>query len=252
MKTVTVRGLTLGAGKPKICVPIVAQNMEELCGQAKELAGLTFDLVEWRADWYQTLAGEGSIAAGLQCLRELIGNKPVLFTIRTRAEGGQIQPQTEDYIALNRQALAAGADLIDVEQAFGEQVIRKLVSAAHAAGAFVVGSSHDFAATPAPGELERRLSFMSAAGCDIAKIAVMPRTKADVLTLLTVTERMSRVLECPLITMSMAAEGVISRLCGEVFGSCLTFGAAQKASAPGQIGTEELAAVLEIIHNALA
>ena len=41
----------------------------------------------------------------------------------------------------------------------------------------------------------------------------------------------------PIITMSMAATGVISRVCGEVFGSALTFGAVGKASAPGQIGS---------------
>lgn len=43
----------------------------------------------------------------------------------------------------------------------------------------------------------------------------------------------------PIITMSMAGTGVISRLCGEVFGSALTFGAAGKASAPGQMGVNE-------------
>jgi 3-dehydroquinate dehydratase-1 len=53
----------------------------------------------------------------------------------------------------------------------------------------------------------------------------------------------------PIITMSMSGEGVISRLAGEVFGSCLTFGAAKKASAPGQIGVNELSNVLETIHK---
>ena len=88
-------------------------------------------------------------------------------------------------------------------------------------------------------------------GCDIAKIAVMPQNRADVLTLLQVTEQMSRELDCPVISMSMAKDGVISRLCGEVFGSCLTFGTVGKASAPGQIGTKDLALVLDIIHKSL-
>ena len=30
--------------------------------------------------------------------------------------------------------------------------------------------------------------------------------------------------DTPAITMSMGKDGVISRLCGEVFGSCVTFG----------------------------
>ncbi|MDD6069895.1 MAG: type I 3-dehydroquinate dehydratase, partial [Clostridiales bacterium] len=38
---------------------------------------------------------------------------------------------------------------------------------------------------------------------------------------------------------------------GEVFGSALTFGAAKKASAPGQMGVNDLSTVLNLLHNAL-
>ena len=87
---------------------------------------------------------------------------------------------------------------------------------------------------------------------DIPKIAVMPRNKKDVLTLLAATEEMAgEYADRPIITMSMAGTGVISRLCGEVFGSALTFGAAKKASAPGQMGVEDLSQVLTRIHKAL-
>ena len=87
---------------------------------------------------------------------------------------------------------------------------------------------------------------------DIPKIAVMPRDKKDVLTLLLATEEMQRMYaDRPIITMSMAGTGVISRLCGEVFGSALTFGAAKKASAPGQMGVNDLHTVLTLLHNAI-
>ena len=89
-------------------------------------------------------------------------------------------------------------------------------------------------------------------GADILKIAVMPTNKKDVLTLLAATEEMySDYAERPIITMSMAGTGVISRLCGEVFGSSLTFGAAGKESAPGQMGVNDLSTVLALLHNAL-
>ena len=55
----------------------------------------------------------------------------------------------------------------------------------------------------------------------------------------------------PIITMSMAGTGLISRLCGEVFGSALTFGAVGKASAPGQMGIEDLTTVLGLLHKSL-
>ena len=72
----------------------------------------------------------------------------------------------------------------------------------------------------------------------------MPQNKKDVLTLLAATEEIAtEYADRPIITMSMAGTGVISRLCGEVFGSALTFGAAGKASAPGQMGVEDLKTV---------
>ena len=40
----------------------------------------------------------------------------------------------------------------------------------------------------------------------------------------------------PVVTMSMGALGVVSRMAGEIFGSCITFGAVGEISAPGQIG----------------
>lgn len=90
---------------------------------------------------------------------------------------------------------------------------------------------------------------MEEAGADIAKIAVMPESTEDVLTLLSATCKAKKELTCPVITMSMAGTGLISRLSGEVFGSCLTFGSAGNISAPGQIDALKLRSVLHILHE---
>ena len=85
---------------------------------------------------------------------------------------------------------------------------------------------------------------------DIPKIAVMPQNRKDVLTLLAATEEMAtNYADRPIITMSMAGTGLISRLSGEVFGSCLTFGTAGNISAPGQIDALKLRSVLHILHE---
>lgn len=116
----------------------------------------------------------------------------------------------------------------------------------------VVASNHDFHKTPSQDEIVSRLCKMQELGADIPKIAVMPQNKKDVLTLLSATEEMVREhASRPIITMSMAGTGVISRLCGEVFGSALTFGAVGKASAPGQMGASELRTVLTLLHESL-
>ena len=84
-------------------------------------------------------------------------------------------------------------------------------------------------------------------GDEIVKAIV---AAADVLTLLCATEEMyTEHADRPIITMSMAGTGLISRLCGEVFGSALTFGAAKKASAPGQAAVNDLNNMLQFLHE---
>lgn len=127
-----------------------------------------------------------------------------------------------------------------------------MIDGVHAAGVKVVASNHDFHKTPAKSDIIYRLRKMQDMGADIPKIAVMPQNKRDVLTLLAATEEMvTDYADRPIITMSMAGTGVISRLCGEVFGSSMTFGAAKKASAPGQMGVADLSTVLDLLHKAM-
>ena len=141
---------------------------------------------------------------------------------RTRAE----IREAAAYVELNRRMSGAGyIDMVDVEMFSGDDTVSALVRCAHACQVKVVGSNHDFQKTPAKEEIVARLRRMQELDADILKIAVMLRSKKDVLTLLAATEEMcSEYANRPVITMSMDGMGVISRLCGEAFGSAVTFG----------------------------
>ena len=183
----------------------------------------------------------------------MLGNIPLLLTFRTKKEGGEKAIDTKDYKELNLRAAKTGyVDFIDVEIFTGDDVVREIIDGAHAAGVKVIASNHDFFKTPAKSDIIYRLRKMQDMGADIPKIAVMPQSRRDVLTLLCATEEMvTDYADRPIITMSMAGTGVISRLCGEVFGSSMTFGAAKKASAPGQMGVNDLNTVLDLLHCAM-
>ena len=141
-------------------------------------------------------------------------------------------------------------DLIDVEIFAGEELVRENIANIHAAGVAVVGSNHEFEKTPDKADLLYRLRKMQDMGADIPKIAVMPQSKADVITLMDVTQEMyTKYADRPIITMSMGPAGVISRLSGEAFGSAMTFGAVGQVSAPGQIPVERLRNALQILHT---
>ena len=89
---------------------------------------------------------------------------------------------------------------------------------------------------------------MQQVGADLPKVAVMPHDSTDVLTLLDATiETKNKYFATPIITISMGNLGVASRLCGEVFGSAMTFASAGDSSAPGQIGLDIVNSVLDSI-----
>jgi len=74
----------------------------------------------------------------------------------------------------------------------------------------------------------------------------MPQSQEDVERLLRVSKDMRwEKADRPFITMSMGGLGAVSRICGVVTGSAVTFGSAAKASAPGQIEVKELAGILK-------
>ena len=253
MKTVQVRNITIGEGRPKICVPIVGQTKEDILLEAGTFERIPVDVVEWRVDWFEEVNHYESVENAAKQLRDILGETPILFTFRTAKEGGERAIEPDEYVELNEKIAKSGyVDLVDVEAFIGDTYVEKVVKTSHECGVKVIASNHDFRKTPPKAELISRMRKMQELGADIPKIAVMPQSTEDVLTLLSATEEMRRCYaDRPVITMSMAGTGVVSRMCGEVFGSALTFGAAGKVSAPGQIDVEELRTVLGIIHKSL-
>lgn len=253
MHTVKVRNIEIGTGAPKIIVPIVGITKEEILSAARSFDAIPIDVVEWRVDWFEGVFDFARVEDVLKELRDILGDTPLLMTFRTSKEGGEKDIDAGAYKELNIKAAKTGyVDFVDVEIFTGDKIVSEIIDAVHAAGVKVIASNHDFDKTPAKSDIIYRLRKMQDMGADIPKIAVMPQSKKDVLTLLAATEEMtSCYADRPIITMSMAGTGVISRLCGEVFGSSMTFGAAGKASAPGQMGVEDLNTVLALLHDAM-
>lgn len=251
MRTVQIGKVTLGEGRPKICVPLTAGTPEELKREAAEAAACpAAEIVEWRADWYREIEKPGAVQSAMEQLRGVLGDIPVLFTFRSREEGGAAALSTEQYSSLVTEAIACGADAADIELSRGDGTVRKLAEKIKKAGSCSIVSSHDFEKTPSVGEMIARLTAMQRLGADVCKLAVMPRCEADVLALLEAACRLKQ--ERPdmlLITMSMSSLGVISRVCGETFGSVLTFGTVGKASAPGQLDAVCLKQILEALSR---
>ena len=250
MSCVTIRNCRIGEGRPKVILPIVEQSEAAILQKAAEFSTLSAECVEWRADWFADVLDPAALSRCLSALRKALGEKLLLVTFRTKAEGGEKALSAEQYAAFCKTVCASGcADLLDIEFFPNQETLPSLIAMAHDAGVKVVCSSHDFQKTPPKAELVRRMVRMQQAGADLPKLAVMPTCRTDVLKLLAATAEMAdQNPETPVITMSMGALGAVSRLCGEAFGSAMTFANPGTASAPGQVPLPVVDAVLESLR----
>lgn len=251
-KTVVVKKVSIGEGIPKICVPIVGTKREEIYKMASLAVCAQPDLVEWRADFYENIDKEKELQETLEGLKERLGQIPLLFTVRTAGEGGALTVSEEDYARINQKAAESGlTDLVDVEFFMNPKKMKELIKKLQLQGSHVIASSHDFEKTGSQEELIEGLQGLQYSGADIIKMAVMPHNTLDVIRLLQVTRQFSKSSDLPVITMAMGEIGAMSRMSGQIFGSCVTFGTAGSSSAPGQIPVEELRGVLEVINEEL-
>ncbi|MWN06059.1 type I 3-dehydroquinate dehydratase [Gilliamella sp. Pas-s95] len=251
MKTVTIKQLEIGVGAPKIIVPIVGKTQAELIEEVQFLQSIDFDVLEWRVDHFNQVDDIQAVKQVAKKIVDLLPNKPLLFTFRTINEGGVKPWALSSYIQLNKEMACSGlVDLIDVEVFIGDDYVKDIIDVAHKNQVFVIASNHDFEKTPPKNDIINRLRKMQDLGADIPKIAVMPKTTDDVLTLLAATTEMNeKYATKPIITMSMAGLGAISRIAGSTFGSAMTFGAAKNASAPGQLDVNQLRYILEVLQQ---
>ena len=118
--------MELGAGRPKICVPLTGSDQEQLQAEAEAAMKKSIDLVEWRGDCFCRVHDLTEMEQTAKILRQQMGDCPILFTCRT--EDGRFSISIRDYIELNKRMIATGCiDLVDVELFMGDMVCRELV-----------------------------------------------------------------------------------------------------------------------------
>ncbi|WP_054712904.1 type I 3-dehydroquinate dehydratase, partial [Bacillus sp. JCM 19041] len=187
-KVLEARGVKLGCGKPKICIPIVGENLKELLSEIDQLPTEAFDIVEWRVDFLKECEQVDQVLDTLSQVRKAIKDKPLIFTFRSEEEGGQKQLTDELYVSLLRAVVQSRlVEYIDIELTKAEADVRELIATAHMCGCYVIVSNHEFAETPTKEVMTARLLRAIDLGADVPKLAVMPQNSADVLALLEVT-----------------------------------------------------------------
>jgi 3-dehydroquinate dehydratase/shikimate dehydrogenase len=197
-----------------LCETVTGQSMAELRAARDAAVG---DMVELRLDGVADL----NVAGALQGRRT-----PVVVTCRPEWEGGRFDGAEEERHRILAEAMALGAEFVDIEWAalngihrpdFGDIVTSD--------PSRVVVSSHDFACVP--DDLDSRAREMRSHGAAVIKIAVMPRALRETLPLLPIARGGDAVV------VGMGEHGVPTRLLAARFGSRWSY--AGNGVAPGQI-----------------
>ena len=252
-KILSLRGVELGSGIPKICVPIVEEREEEILAVAAAIKETPADLVEWRCDFYEGIHDRDRTERLLEELRTVLEETPLIFTSRTKEEGGSAKESIslEEYGQITLHAAGTGlVDVVDMELRMGQELADALLTVGREQNCRLLLSSHDFSDTPSYDDMKCRYEKMEGWGADILKLAVMPHSTQDLLRLLQVCNEVSKASTHPVVGISMGSIGLESRILGEAFGSAMTFGCLGKASAPGQMDVHTLAQMLTAIHQA--
>jgi len=204
----------------QICVSLTEETTEGIVQRLGELAGVA-DLFEVRGD----------LVLDLDLLTILRARtKPLLFTCRSAEEGG-FWTDSETRRRMNLlEAVKRGFDYVDVE--YGSDFLDVMMEKS---GNGLVVSHHDLTATPE--NLDELYLKSCAKGADIVKIAVTPRSIADVGRLLEFARRTACKGGKPLVVVAMGPLGVITRVVGGRYGAPFTYASAAPGaeSAPGQI-----------------
>ena len=217
----STRPLTVGvASQPEAISAFLALSTEE------RLA--TCDLMELRLDLLQVDADE------LQEVIPMLG-VPVLLTARHPDEGGQ-GPQD----AAGRRALLEPlvdlATLIDIELRSAADM-RDIMARARSRSVGVIGSFHDFSATPGEDVLTGAMDFAQTAGFDAVKFATYLNGPEDLMRLMGLVAGKRRL---PMSAMGMGPLGRVSRLTLAKLGSLLNYGYLGESNAPGQWPSRQL------------
>jgi len=199
---------------------------------AEEIAARA-DAIELRAD-LTAHPGPEATRAALSRLRAT--GRPILLTVRAAREGGQLADDRQR-LAIYRACLtqADGIDLEIASAALGAD----LLCSARQRGLLVILSIHDFATTPAREVLLARVAEGVRQGADVVKIATTTDSLAAVRILMEVTLSAPH----PVATLGMGRFGALSRIVLPAAGSLLTYGAAHRPTAPGQLPALELLAL---------
>ena len=135
MKVVNVKNVAIGEGMTKICVPLVAPTDYDVDYQLRIIAKSEPDMVEFRADMYEKCFDREALMKTLAKIHDKLGQFPIIFTFRTKGEGGCMEATLSQYHDLLIDAIDSGyIDIVDIEYFSDMEIVDEVIAEAHSKG----------------------------------------------------------------------------------------------------------------------
>ena len=223
----------------KLVVSIMPRTLEE----AQQLDRSRYDgadVIEWRADFLD----KNEILTVAPAVFEKFAGREILFTLRTRGEGGQIDLTSEEYLAIIQDIQSIyHPDYIDFEFYSHREVFEQMLEFSN-----LVLSYHNFQETPE--NMMEILSELTSLSPKLVKVSVMAHNEQEVLDLMNYTRGFKTLNpEQDYVTISMGKVGKISRLTADLTGSSWSYASVGEESAPCQIPLENLRRIRELLNE---
>ena len=217
-----------GSGLSRLCAVVAAPTAALAAKQVRSALRQT-PTVELRLDWLRSDAERARFLRWLK--KNAPGHAVFLATCRRKEGGGKFAGDVAAELFWLMQAREAGCRWCDVEI----ETLRKLPNRSvrgYAVPSKVLLSVHHFDGTPA---LRRHVDLPAHSEADAVKIAAVAHTIGDSLRLLRLAQHSKDFVAVP-----MDEAGLPARVLALREGSALTYAPVAEATAPGQIGLDEM------------
>ena len=116
-----VKNKVIGEGKPLVCVSVMETKKETIIAETKRLIEKKVEMIEWRVDAFEGVESLNAVREVLRELAPLVKDTILIFTFRSKEQGGLHSMSGEKVYDLHQVAAESKiVDFVDLEYFYTE------------------------------------------------------------------------------------------------------------------------------------
>ncbi|GLB47368.1 3-dehydroquinate dehydratase [Philodulcilactobacillus myokoensis] len=242
MTTLTINNLKIGAGKPKVCVPITAATSDEVIAEGSKLLTTSADLVLLRLDYLENIKDADKTIQTIQTLRHWTTGLPLIVDLRTKASGANIALSDEDIQSVLIQIITAKvADAIKIDDRLDPKIQNRIKNAANNNQIRIITAHYYLMQRPTKDQMVDKIDQLEQTKLsDLVEISTIPTNKEQVLDLMQACLTASRNQSHPIIITAVGPLGKTIQLASVACNNSIIYEPLKDANYLGQYSITQL------------